>query len=41
MESIIVSGLIVGSVVYLVYHMLNRHKKCGCGTCVCSGQFRR
>lgn len=41
MGNIIVSGLVVGSVTYIVYYMLHRHKKCGCGTCVCSGEFRK
>jgi len=41
MQTIIVSGLVVGSVTYIVYYMLNRHRKCGCGTCVCSGRFRK
>lgn len=41
MEGILLSGTLLGAVVYFVYYMLNRHKKCGCGTCVCSGEFKR
>ena len=31
----------VSSVGYLVYFLLNRHKRCGCSGCTCSGQFKK
>jgi hypothetical protein len=40
-QDIITTFVVVGATLYIIRYVLNRHKKCGCSKCVCSGDFKK